>query len=90
MYYMATCPFKNLFGAPRTGAHSLRFMDIAVVDTTLTIIAAAIIAHMMNKPFWLVLLFLFVVGEILHVLMCVDSTVALAIKRGARWITNGT
>jgi hypothetical protein len=65
-------------------------MDIAVVDTTLTIIAAAIIARMMNKPFWLVLLILFVVGEILHVLMCVDSTVALAIKRGARWMTNGT
>jgi len=27
-----SCPYKNLFGAEGTGAHSYRFMGLAVVD----------------------------------------------------------
>jgi hypothetical protein len=77
---MATCPFKDLFGAPRTGVHSLRFMGIAVVDTALTIVGAAVIARAIHQPFWIVFLILFIVGEIMHVAMCVDSTVARLLK----------
>lgn len=77
---MSTCPFKNIFGAPRTGAHSLRFMDIAVVDTVMTVVAAFAIARATNKPFWLVFLILFIIGEILHVVMCVDTTFVRLLK----------
>lgn len=78
---MATCPFKDIFGASRTGSHSIRFMDISVVDTALTVVAAFFIARGMKQPFWLVFLVLFIVGEIMHLGMCVDSTVALFLKK---------
>jgi len=77
---MATCPFKDIFGSPRTGVHSLRFMGIAVVDTTLTIAAAFLIARAFDKPFWLVFLILFIIGEIMHLAMCVDTTVTRLLK----------
>jgi hypothetical protein len=55
-------------------------MDIAVVDTVMTIVAAFAIAHAIHKPFWLVFLILFIIGEIMHVAMCVDTTVVRALK----------
>jgi hypothetical protein len=29
---MDICSYKNIFGRPREGVHSIRFMDVAVVD----------------------------------------------------------
>jgi succinate dehydrogenase hydrophobic anchor subunit len=55
-------------------------MDIAVVDTALTIAAAFLFARTLHQPFWLVFLILFVIGEILHMVMCVDTTVARLLK----------
>jgi len=68
-----SCPYKNLFGAPGTGVHSLRIADIAVVDTVMTVIAAFGISKWSHQEFWIVLLVLFVIGEFMHYWFCVDT-----------------
>lgn len=68
------CPYKDLFGAPGTGAHSYRIADIAVVDTGLTVLAAYAIARYYEIPFWKAFLALFLIGEVMHYYFCVKST----------------
>lgn len=70
----------NIFGAPGTGVHSLRFLNIAVVDTVATVVAAYGLAHYFQWSFWLILFILFVVGELLHVVVGVKTAVA-------KWLT---
>jgi hypothetical protein len=69
------CHYKNLFGAPGTGAHSYRFAGVAIVDVILTILAAFAISWISKWPFWYVLLGLFLLGIFLHWLFCVQTTV---------------
>lgn len=71
-----SCTYKNLFGAPGTGIHSLRIADIAVADTVMTAIVALAIARWSRQSFWLVFLILILVGELMHYWFCVDSTIA--------------
>ena len=76
---MSGCPFSNLFGAPRTGAHSIRIpvLDIALVDTVLTFVAAWFLqrAFFQTTPYLTVLLIFAILGEILHVVFCVETRV---------------
>jgi hypothetical protein len=72
---MNLCKYKNIFGEPGKGAHSYRFLGIAIVDTVLTIIAAYIISYFLKYPFIYVLIILFVIGIILHRLFCVRTTI---------------
>jgi hypothetical protein len=77
----SSCPFKDIFGKPGTGVHSLRGPgNIAVVDTTLTIIGAFLLSKYFKTPFLITLLLFFLIGELLHWIFCVDSTVILKIK----------
>lgn len=72
------CPFKKfseIFGRPNEGAHSYRFMNLAVVDVLGTIIGAFIIAKVFNLNFFLTLLILLILGIILHRLFCVNTTI---------------
>lgn len=72
------CPFKEfseIFGRPNEGAHSYRFMNLAIVDIIGTIIGAFIIAKLFNLNFFLTLLLLFILGIILHRLFCVNTTI---------------
>jgi len=72
------CPFKEfseIFGRPNEGAHSYRFMNLAIVDVVGTIIVAFIIAKLFNLNFFLTLLLFFILGIILHRLFCVNTTI---------------
>ena len=69
------CPYKNMFGAPNTGAHSYRIFNLAVVDIIMTIIGAYIISYFSKYPFSYTLAILFIVGIILHRLFCVRTTI---------------
>ena len=69
-----SCPYKDIFGAPDTGVHSYRFMDIAVVDALLTVLAAALFAWGFRIPFGWTLLGLFILGILLHRVFCVRTT----------------
>ena len=72
---MNLCKYKDIFGKPNTGVHSYRIFNIAIVDVLLTILVAFIIALLIKKPFWIVLLILFLLGIILHHLFCVKTTI---------------
>jgi hypothetical protein len=71
-----SCKYRNLIGAPRTGIHSVRIADIAVVDTAVTAMAAFGIAKWTKQSFWIVFLILMLIAEISHYFFCVDSTIA--------------
>lgn len=73
---MSLCKYKNILGEVGKGIHSYRIFNIAIIDVLLTILAAYIIhIFMTNYKFVYILLFLFLLGIILHRLFCVNTTV---------------
>lgn len=69
---MQTSEFK---WGERTGVHSWRIFDIALFDAILAILGAIIIAKYLNKPFWKVLLVVFLIGILAHRMFNVRTTV---------------
>jgi len=69
------CKYKNIFGEVEKGVHSYRIFNIAIVDVLLTILAAFIISYYTNYNFGLILLFLFILGIIMHRIFCVRTTI---------------
>jgi hypothetical protein len=67
------CKYKNIFGEPNKGAHSYRIFGLAAVDTIGTVFIAYFISLAYKKKFLPVFIALFIFGEILHVLFCVDT-----------------
>ena len=68
-----SCPYAFIFGKPKEGAHSTRFMGFAVVDSIGTVLLAILLAYISNTGFWITLFSTFVVGEILHYIMGVQT-----------------
>jgi hypothetical protein len=73
------CQYKNSLGIPNQGVHSYRFMDLAIVDVLLTVLAAYVISLYTKYSFWIILLALFLSGIILHRLFCVRTTIDKAL-----------
>ena len=71
---MCLCKYKDIFVEPKKGVHSYRFLDFAIMDIIFTIIGAYIISKYSNYNFYKILLFLFILGIILHKLFCVNTT----------------
>ena len=69
-----TCPYKNLLGEPGKGVHSFRIAGIAVADVLLTILISWLFAKITKMPFWASLLIWLLLGQIMHVLFCVDTS----------------
>lgn len=69
------CKYKNLLGEPGKGVHSIRFMNIAVVDVMLTILLAFLISYYTNYSLIFILILVFILGIILHRLFCVKTTI---------------
>jgi hypothetical protein len=72
---MNLCKYKNLFGIPKKGAHSHRFLGFAIVDVASTIVASIIISFFFKTPLLYTTISLFVLGIILHRLFCVRTTI---------------
>ena len=74
---MNLCKYKDMFGAPNTGAHSFRIMNIAIVDVVATMLLAYLIKYFVLKKIelWKILLSLFTIGIISHRLFCVRTTI---------------
>ena len=73
-----SCPFKqfsDIFGKPNEVVHSYRIFNIAIVDVISTIIGALIISYIFNINFILLLIFMFLLGIVLHRLFCVNTTI---------------
>jgi ABC-type spermidine/putrescine transport system permease subunit I len=70
------CQYQNIFGKPKTGAHSIRILDIAIIDVILTIVLGYIInLFYPTYSFQKILIILFILGIVLHRLFCVRTTI---------------
>jgi len=78
---MRLCKYKSIFGNPGIGVHSYRLFNLPVVDVVFTMIAAYLIAMWKRWAFWKTFLGLFIFGEILHYMFCVDTVIISAIKK---------
>ena len=72
---MNLCKYKDIFGKPGKGAHSYRFMGIAVVDVVATLLVAFLISYFAKYNFLNTCIILFILGIIAHRLFCVRTTV---------------
>ena len=73
IYMLNFCKYKNILGKPKQGIHSIRFMNIAVVDVLLTILLAIFIkTYMFNETeMSIILLGTFIIGIIIQRIFCV-------------------
>ena len=71
------CKYSEIFGKPGEGAHSIRILDIAVVDVIMTVVACYFLhnVYFNDVPFHYILLGGFVTGIIAHRLFCVRTTI---------------
>jgi hypothetical protein len=77
------CAYANAFGEPDKGVHKYRVGGFALVDTLATVLVAVLITWFLHKRcstlssevlvFLQVFVWLVVVGEIMHLLFCVDT-----------------
>lgn len=72
---MNFCKYKNILGEPGKGVHSYRFGGFAIVDVLFTILGAFLFSYLLDVPFWICLVGLFLLGILLHRLFCVRTTV---------------
>lgn len=72
---MNLCKYKDIFGKPNEGVHSIRLFNIAVVDVISTIIVAFLFSYYFKWNFLYSLLGFFLVGILFHRLFCVKTTV---------------
>ena len=70
---------SDIFGAPGTGVHSMRFGGVAVIDVALSLILALCIALATRQNLTKVALYVFAAGIALHRLFNVRTTVDRAI-----------
>jgi hypothetical protein len=72
---MDLCKYQNSLGIPNKGIHSYRLFGVAIVDVIFTIIGAIIISYFSKRSFIYTVIFLFLLGIILHRLFCVRTTI---------------
>ncbi len=68
-----SCPYSTLLGIPGQGIHALRVGGLAFNDTIMTIIAAVLTSYATSINVWLSMFLWFVIGEILHYGLGVDT-----------------
>lgn len=69
------CKYKDIFGKPNEGIHSIRLLNIAIVDLGLTMLVALAISYFGGITYWKVLLLLLLLGILMHRLFCVRTTI---------------
>jgi len=69
------CKYKDIFGKPSEGVHSIRLFDLAVIDVIMVIIGGLFIANYFNYNKYKVIGILFLIGIISHRLFCVRTTI---------------
>ena len=66
--------YSNIFGKPNTGLHSIRFLNVAIIDYILTIGLAFLITFLTSFPLVLSTICVFILGIILHYLFGVPTS----------------
>ena len=68
-----SCPYKYILGIPEQGVHAARIGGLALNDTLMTIIAAALLSFFSGYSFLVTFLVLFILGEYLHIIFGVQT-----------------
>jgi hypothetical protein len=76
---MSLCKYRHVFGREGEGIHSFRFMNVAIVDVLMTVVAAIVVSYITEWNVCYVTTFLFVLAILLHRLFCVNTTINKAI-----------
>ena len=72
--------YKNIFGKPNEGFHSIRIFNIAILDVIGTLLFALLFSFIIYKNLFFrnvlnVFLILFIIAEIFHYIFGVQTTV---------------
>ena len=71
---MNLCKYRDSFGKVGTGVHSFRFLNIAIVDTLLTLAAAYVINSYLQSNLSIVFFILMLFSIAIHRAFCVETT----------------
>jgi hypothetical protein len=69
------CKYKDVLGAPDSGAHSWRIGGIAGVDFFLTLMAALVTTWATDVPWPITTIMWIMLGTFFHYIFCVDTPV---------------
>ena len=69
--------YKNIFGKPGTGVHTLKFKGTSLFDYFATIVLAFVVTYMSNIPLVWSTIILFIIGIVSHYLVGIKT---MAIK----------
>jgi hypothetical protein len=67
------CPYSTLLGIPGQGVHAARFLGLALNDTLMTLIAAALTSFFFKIHILTSLVAWFIAGEVLHYIFGVNT-----------------
>ena len=65
--------YKDILGVPREGIHAIRLFDYAIIDIIMTFVGAVIISYFFKINLIFMFLYLFILGQYLHILFCVET-----------------
>ncbi len=83
------CKYRDMFGKPREGVHSIRIFDVAVIDVIITIAVGYCIAKYFSyKNSMTIIIILFMIGTLLHILFCVDTKFVMVIRDFTKYVWN--
>jgi hypothetical protein len=68
------CKYRHIFGIEKEGVHQYRLLNVAIVDTVLTMLFAFALALYFKVSFLFVFFILLVIATLLHRLFCVETT----------------
>jgi hypothetical protein len=71
---MNLCKYRDIFGKVGTGVHSFRFLNIAIVDTLLTLVAAYVINSYLQSNLLIIFFILMLASIAIHRAFCVETT----------------
>ena len=71
------CQYKNMFGTPglTTGLRAYRIYEIAVLDVSVTLVCAVLMAWFFRLPYLQTIIAIFIIGIFIHRLFCVRTSV---------------
>lgn len=73
--FIMFCQYKDIFGKVNEGVHSIRIMNIAIVDVILTLVLAYIIQMKLPQyKLYNIFIILIILSIFIHKLFCVKTT----------------
>ena len=77
---MDLCKYKDILGKPGEGFHKARIGGLAAMDIVGTLALGAVLSYVFSVNLLVMILIVFLVGEFLHYVMCVDTPIIKKIK----------